>query len=68
MYENGTGVPRDATEAVNWYRKAADQGLAVAQSQLGAMYGAGIGVPQDDAEAMKWTSKAADQGYPARDK
>ena len=26
MYESGRGVPKDDTEAVAWYRKAADQG------------------------------------------
>ena len=26
MYANGDGVPKDAAEAVKWYRKAADQG------------------------------------------
>jgi tetratricopeptide (TPR) repeat protein len=31
MYANGQGVPKDEAEAVNWYRKAADQGSAVAQ-------------------------------------
>ncbi|MBN4047960.1 SEL1-like repeat protein [bacterium AH-315-O15] len=28
MYENGEGVPEDYTEAVRWYRLAADQGRA----------------------------------------
>lgn len=28
MYANGEGVPRNDTEAVNWFRKAAEQGLA----------------------------------------
>jgi hypothetical protein len=31
MYENGNGVLKDYTEAVKWYRKAADQGAAAAQ-------------------------------------
>lgn len=29
-YENGIGIPEDKTEAVNWYLKAAEQGLAKA--------------------------------------
>ncbi len=28
MYENGRRVPQDETEAVRWYRLAADQGFA----------------------------------------
>ena len=30
MYREGEGVPKDATEAVKWYRKSAEQGVAVA--------------------------------------
>jgi len=62
MYANGRGVPQDAAEAVKWYRKAADQGDATGQYNLGWMYANGRGVPQDDAEAVKWYRKAADQG------
>ena len=28
MYYNGEGVPQDYKEAVKWYTKAAEQGLA----------------------------------------
>jgi TPR repeat protein len=38
MYANGWGVPRDYAEALRWYRKAADQGDANAQGNLGTMY------------------------------
>jgi Sel1 repeat len=50
---------------VSWFRKAADQGIAVAQFNLGYFfeYGHGvIGVEQDDAEAARWYRKAAKQG------
>jgi TPR repeat protein len=40
-------VPQDYAEAVKWYRKAADQGNAVAQYDLGVMYDKGQGVPQN---------------------
>jgi|TARA_B110000908_G_scaffold24602_1_gene28222 TPR repeat protein len=43
-------------------RKAAEQGDAEAQSNLGRMYDGGEGVPEDDVEAMKWYRKAAEQG------
>ncbi len=62
MYLNGQGVARDNAEAAKWYRKAAEQGDAGAQFNLGVMYGGGQGVPQDYAEAVKWFRKAADQG------
>jgi TPR repeat protein len=57
------GVSRDSVEAVKWYRKAAAQGLAQAQNNLGTMYDGGQGVPQDYGEAMTWFRKAAEQGY-----
>ena len=56
-------VPEDYVEAVKWYRKAAEQGDADAQSNLGYMYYKGQGVPQDYAEAVKWIRKAAEQGH-----
>ncbi|MCX6926327.1 MAG: tetratricopeptide repeat protein, partial [Verrucomicrobia bacterium] len=45
-----------------WYRKAADQGNAIAQFNLGGCYYGGEGVPKDYIEAVKWYRKAADQG------
>jgi tetratricopeptide (TPR) repeat protein len=52
-------------EAVKWYRKAAEQGNAVAQNNMGWCYANGIGVDQDYAEAAKWYRKAAEQGEAA---
>jgi TPR repeat protein len=51
-----------AAEAAKWYRKAADQGHAEAQYQLGDCYAEGTGVAKDEVEAIKWFRKAADQG------
>ena len=61
-YEWGQGVPRDPEQAVHWYRKAADQGLAKAQANLAIMYRNGRGVPKSDEKAVYWLRKAADQG------
>jgi hypothetical protein len=47
---------------VRWYRKAAEQGNADAQYNLGASCHQGKGTPQDHAEAVKWYRKAAEQG------
>jgi TPR repeat protein len=49
-------------ESINGVRKAAEQGNAEAQFNLGFMYAHGQGVPQDYAEAVRWYSKAAEQG------
>lgn len=38
IYANGRGVPQNNTEAVTWLRRAAEQGHAVAQNNLGDMY------------------------------
>ena len=38
MYATGEGVPENDTEAVRWFRMAAEQGIADAQSYLGYMY------------------------------
>jgi TPR repeat protein len=53
---------KDYGEAMRWYRIAADQGNAVAQTHVGYLYERGLGVPQDYAEAMRWYRMAADQG------
>ena len=53
MYNEGEGVPLDDKESVKWYRLAAEQGDAQAQSNLGVMYDNGEGVPEDDKEAVK---------------
>ena len=45
-----------------WYRRAADQGDARAQHNLGYMYEYGLGIPQDYVEAVRWYRKAAEQG------
>jgi TPR repeat protein len=49
---------------VKWFRKAAEQGNASAQTNLGMMYEDGRGIPQDYTEAARWYRKAADQGWP----
>jgi serine/threonine protein kinase len=49
-------------KAIKWYRKAAEQGNASAQNNLGFCYEYGEGVEQDYEEAIKWYRKAAEQG------
>ncbi|MCK5097449.1 MAG: SEL1-like repeat protein, partial [Desulfobacteraceae bacterium] len=45
------------------YKRAAEQGYAKAQYNLGAMYDKGIGVPQNRNKAAYWYRKAAKQGH-----
>ena len=44
---------------MTWYRKAAEQGDAPAQLNLGVMYDTAQGVPQDHVQAHKWYNLAA---------
>jgi len=51
MYLRGLGVKQDDQPPCAWYRQAADQGDAHAQTDLGWMYEQGRGVPRDFDEA-----------------
>ena len=55
-------MKQDLAQAVQWYRKSAEQGYAPAQSDLGVMYANGRGVSQDEQQAVRWYGKAAEQG------
>ncbi|KAF8924559.1 hypothetical protein BGZ47_003926, partial [Haplosporangium gracile] len=63
MYSFGRGVHQDYIQAMDWYLKAAKQGLARAQHNIGVLYDRGFGVPQDYAQAMDWFLIAAEQGH-----
>jgi len=58
----GVGVAKDDAQAADWYQKAAKQGYAPAQTNLGQFYAAGRGVPKDFAQALMWFKAAANQG------
>ena len=45
MHHNGQGMPQNYAKAVEWYTRAADQGFARAQANLGVMYAKGEGAP-----------------------
>ncbi len=59
---------QDYAEAVKWYRKAAEQGHATAQYNLGVMYGNGRGVTQDYVHAHMWFNLAASRYPPGEDR
>jgi len=50
-------------EAMRFFRKAAVQGYAEAQFNIGIMYQEGKGVPQDYGQARYWYNLAAAQGF-----
>ena len=54
---------KDYKQAIEWYQKAANQGHAPAQYNLGVMYKNGYNVTKDDARALEWYQKSANQGY-----
>ena len=56
-------MPEDHAEAVRWYRLAAVQGDARAQTNLGFMFATGRGVSKDIVEAERWYRLAAEQGH-----
>jgi uncharacterized protein len=59
---NGEGVLKDPAQAAKWYFRAAELGLAEAQTSLGYMYYFGQGVPKDFAQSAKWYRRAVEQG------
>lgn len=62
MYLQARGVAQDFNEALTWFRLAAAQNNAAAQTNLGVMYQEGKGVPKDFNEALKWHRLGAAQG------
>ena len=56
---------QDDVETLQRLRRAAEDGSAAAQFNLGVMYASGDSVPQDEVEAVKWFCRAADQGIAA---
>jgi S1-C subfamily serine protease len=63
MWAFGKGVPKSTSEAVKWYKQAAEMGNPVSKFNLGVFYLKGEGVPLDYIEAYKWFNLAAADGY-----
>ena len=61
-YHIGAGVTKDYAEAVKWYRKAADQGDARGQSELGNCYASGQGVTEEKETGYMWYLLAEARG------
>lgn len=62
MYRKGRGIALDEEQAINWYRRSAEQGFADAMTNLGYMYDEGRTVEQDFVESYKWFLLAAERG------
>lgn len=64
LYEFGKGVEQSFENALIWYQKAADSGLAAAQYNLGLLYEHGRGTEKNYKEAAKWYQRASEKGDP----
>ncbi len=53
---------KEFAAAARWYRRAAEQGNAVAQIRLARQYADGVGLPRDDVQGFKWLTVAAARG------
>lgn len=71
LFYSGDAISRDETgkikdhdleAAAGWFYRAAEQGHAGAQFNLGLLFAEGQGVPQDSAKAAEWFTKSAEQG------
>ncbi|NQV22411.1 MAG: sel1 repeat family protein [Rhodospirillales bacterium] len=65
LYGRGHGVPRDPAKAAKWFGRAADQGLADAQFEMGNLLLHDLFETPDVVEARRWYRLAADQGHEA---
>ncbi|MGB3693603.1 MAG: tetratricopeptide repeat protein [Spirulinaceae cyanobacterium] len=64
MYQLGMGRNRDIFQAVNWYKKASENGYGVASNNLGGIFLTGDdGIEVDQSEAKEWYSLARKQGF-----
>lgn len=64
LFTNMWQKEKESREAVSWFRKAAEQGHAEAENQLGECYRDGHGVEPDLSEAVRWFEKAVGQNNP----
>ena len=66
-YYNGHGVAEDDSTAFTWFWRAARQGYAEGQFQLGYMYTYGYGIPEGEPDpegkAVEWLARAAEQRH-----
>jgi TPR repeat protein len=62
MYALGNGTPKDTAQALLWYLKAAQQGYAKSQYNLGMLY---LEELHDEVQSLRWLREAAEQNWPS---
>ena len=64
MYCLGILLEKNEAEGMKWFKKAAVQGMAQAQYNLGKHYSdGGCGVSKNLSDGLEWYKKAAKNGY-----
>lgn len=61
-YYYGRGVESNKQQAVEWWKKSAENDCVQAQYELGRSYYKGDGVKRNYNEALKWLTKSANSG------
>jgi localization factor PodJL len=62
LYAEGVEGKPDYNNAAQWFRKAAQRGIADSQYNLGVLCARGLGTEKNVAESYQWFSLAAAQG------
>jgi TPR repeat protein len=62
LHSEGRGVAKDDAQALQWFRKGAEQGNALAEYHLGVSLAEGRGAARDWNQALKWLKSSARQG------
>lgn len=62
LYRDGSGVERNFSMAVKWFREAAGRGSSLAVLRLGQMYSKGEGLKQDKLSAYEFVYLASTSG------
>jgi TPR repeat protein len=61
--DGGSGFPQDDAEALKWFRKASEAGVAKADRYIGLLHEGGrAGVPRSQSEALRWYRSGAEKG------
>lgn len=60
-YFFGIGTNKDESNALQWLKKAAEDGYLIAQIEIGRCYYQGNGTEKNYHEAVKWFKKASEQ-------
>lgn len=63
FYAQGLGTPKNISAAIEWWKKAAEQGHAISMYYIATSYLDGNnGIPVDKATALYWLTKSSDYG------